>query len=208
MSNGIPFQVPKLTKENYGTWCIRMKAFLGAYDAWEPVENGVEGEDAASVKKDQKALRVIHQGLDEVMFEKVASTTTSKQAWDILQTSFKGVDKVKRVRLQTLRGEFKSLKMKESESISDYMSRVLANVNEMKRYGDDITDERVVGKILRSLTPKFNYVVVAIEESKDLDTMTVDELAGSLQAHEERVKPRQELVEHAFQAKLSFKEKR
>ena len=39
-------------------------------------------------------------------------------------------------------------------------------------------------KILRSLTDNFENVVCAIEESKDLATFKVDELACSLEAHE------------------------
>lgn len=71
-----------LTKKNYENWCIRIKALLGAYDVWEPVKVGGDGaeDDASFKKKDQKALTLIHQNLDNKMFEKGANTTTSKQA--------------------------------------------------------------------------------------------------------------------------------
>ena len=45
----------------------------------------------------------------------------------------------------------------------------------------------IVEKILRSMTPKFDYVVCSIEESKDIDTLTIDELQSSLIIHEQRM---------------------
>ena len=97
---------------------------------------------------------------------------------------------MKKVRLQTLRGDFEALQMKDFEFVSDYCSRVKAIVSQLKRYGDNIEGVRVVEKIFHSLTPKFDYVACVIEESKDLDSMTIEELEGSLQAQKDNIKKR------------------
>jgi gag-polypeptide of LTR copia-type/Zinc knuckle len=198
-----------------------MKAIIGAYGLWDIIEKGYKtSEDETGLtmaqiaalqkkrKDDQRALSIIHQGVDDDMFEKIANETRAKDTWEILRNSVVGAEKVKKVQLQTLRAEFESIVMKESESIGDYFTRVLAVVNQMKRLGKKIEDVRVVEKILRSLNPKFNHIVVAIEESKDLESMTVDELNGSLLAHEERMKrSQQEPVDQTLQARFSFNQK-
>ncbi|GKD19054.1 retrovirus-related pol polyprotein from transposon TNT 1-94, partial [Tanacetum coccineum] len=97
-------------------------------------------------KKDQSALTVIYQCFDDAMFEKVANATTSKEAWKILQNTFKGIDKVKRVHLQSLKGEFEKLQIEESETISGYFTRVLTISNEMKRNGENLTHEEKLMK--------------------------------------------------------------
>lgn len=44
-----------------------------------------------------------------------------------------GIDKVKKIKIQTLRDDYEVLKMKESESISDYCLKVMAVMNQIKR---------------------------------------------------------------------------
>jgi transcriptional regulator with GAF, ATPase, and Fis domain len=122
---------------------------------------------------------------------------------------FKEADRVKQVCLQTLRDELESMKMKESESVSEYIMCVQAVMNQLIRNGEALTDARVIEKFLRSLTDNFENVVCAIEESKDLATLTVDELASSLEAHEQRKKKKKEdTLEQALQTKASIKDEK
>ena len=53
-------------------------------------------------------------------------------------------------------------------------------VNQIRLNGDELTDQKIVEKILRSLPIKFDSIVVAIEESKDLSKLSIDELFGSI----------------------------
>ena len=57
----------------------------------------------------------------------------------------------------------------------------------MKANGENKGDIAVVKKILRSMTPKFDYVVCSIEESKDINTLTIDELQSNLLLHEQQM---------------------
>ena len=45
--------------------------------------------------------------------------TSTKQAWDKLKIIYEGESKVKESKLQTYRGQFESLKMKEEENVGE-----------------------------------------------------------------------------------------
>jgi len=47
-----------------------------------------------------------------------------------------------------------------------------------------MSHEKLVRKILRSLSNKYDMKVTAIEEAQDISNMKVDELIGSLQTFE------------------------
>ncbi len=170
-----------------------MKTLFKSQDLWDFVESGyaeASDDDARhreNLKRDAKALFFIQQAVDEVIFPRIAAATTAKQAWSILKTEYQGSTKVITVKLQTLRRVFETFCMKNNESVQEYLARVSATVGQMRSYGETMNDEVVVAKVLRSLTPKFDHVVAAIEESKDLSNFSLDELMGSLQAHEARL---------------------
>ena len=59
------------------------------------------------------------------------------------------------VKLQTLRREFETLVMKGDES--RVFCRVSVIINQMNTYGESVTDQKVVEKVLRSLPAKFDH---------------------------------------------------
>ncbi|KAK0592572.1 hypothetical protein LWI29_021423 [Acer saccharum] len=103
-----------------------------------------------------------------------------------MKKKYEGNARVKWSILQALRKEFETLEMKSGEKVSDYFSRVMTVANRMRVHGERMVDVTIVEKILRSLTDKFNYIVCSIEESKDIDSLSIDELQSSLIVYEQK----------------------
>jgi len=55
----------------------------------------------------------------------------------------------------------------------------------MRIHGEAMPDVTIIEKILQSMTPLFNYVVYFIEESNDVDMLSIDQLQSSLLVHEQ-----------------------
>ncbi|KAA8529256.1 hypothetical protein F0562_033945 [Nyssa sinensis] len=89
--------------------------------------------------------------------------------------------------------------MKSGESVLDYFSRMMEIVNKMQIHGEKTEDVTIVEKILRSMTPKFNFVVCSIEEANDIEELSIDELQSSLLVHEQKIN-QQEKEEQALKA--------
>lgn len=177
-----------------------MENFLRSKEYWQVVSEGIpvqrsdstpnagqRSEFEAQKLKDLKAKNFLFQAIDRTILETILSKDTSKEIWDSMKKKFQGSARSKRQQLQALRAEFEQHRMEESETVSEYFSRTMAVVNKMRKLGDKIEDLVIIEKILRSMSPKFNYVVCAIEESKDIENYSIDELQGSLQVHERKI---------------------
>ena len=140
-----------------------------------------------SRRKDAKALSLIEAAMTETVFPKIAATNYAKEAWDILETNFKGTNKFCRVKLQNIKREFENLQMKENESVANFSSRTSNVINQLKSNGEDYQEQRIVEKILRSLPHKYDNLFMTIEDAKDLTILTMDELMGTLQTHEHKI---------------------
>ena len=74
--------------------------------------------------------------------------------------------------------------MSEDKSFDSFYSKLNEVVVSKFNLGEKMEDSKIVRKILRSLPESFHAKVTAIEESKDLDDVKVQELIGSLQTYE------------------------
>ncbi|KAG6531861.1 hypothetical protein ZIOFF_005696 [Zingiber officinale] len=135
-----------------------------------------EGADANSQRRDQLALGQIHQGVDYSIFGLIANAKTAKEAWDTLKLSYKGVDRAQKSKLQSLRRLYDRCEMSSTETVEHYFSRLTDLVNKMRLYGDKIGDDAVVEKILRTIPLKYDHVVASIQESHDIELLTIAEL--------------------------------
>jgi len=131
---------------------------------------------------------------------KVMNYKSAKEMWDKIVTSYEGDDQVKRAKLQTFRIKYENLRMYNDESVANYFLRVDEIVNCMKNLGEEIKEAIVVEKVLRSLSPKFESKVSAIEEKENLRTLTMSQLHGILTAYETRKGGPSDRREAAFKA--------
>ena len=86
--------------------------------------------------------------------------------------------------MQQLTSKFESIRMSDDESFDEFYAKLNYIVNSVYNLGEIYDQPKIVRKILRSLTEDFRPKVTAITESKDVDSITVDELIGSLQSYE------------------------
>ena len=90
---------------------------------------------------------------------------------------------MKDTKLQMLTTHFEELKMSEDKSFDSFYGKLNEVVIGKFNLGEKIEDSKIVRKILWLLPESFRAKVTAIEESKDLNEIKIQELIGSLQTY-------------------------
>jgi len=93
---------------------------------------------------------------------------------------------VKQSRIELLMRKYELFKMGDHETIMDMYTRFTHITSELKSLGKTFITEELVRKILRFLPRSWEAKVTAIQEAKDLKTLSLDELIGNLQTYELR----------------------
>ena len=88
--------------------------------------------------------------------------------------------------------------MSEDESFDSFYSKLNKVAVGKFNLGEKTEDSKIVRKIFRLLPESFCAKVTAIEESKDLDDIKVQELVGSLQTYELSLPNQRKSKSHAL----------
>ncbi|GAV85142.1 UBN2 domain-containing protein, partial [Cephalotus follicularis] len=118
--------------------------------------------------------------------------------------TYEGTNQVKESKISMLVHEYELFVMHDNECISDMFSRFTTIINSLKNLGKSYSNQELVRKILRCLPKSWSPKVTAIEEAKDLSTLPLEQLLGSLMTHETTMK-NHENVEVKKKKSIAFK---
>ena len=168
-----------------------MRAFLQSLDVkvWQAVElkEALANWDDAKIKVanfNSRALNALFNAVINEELKKISSTETVKEAWTILQTTYKGTKAIKDSKFQRLTTNFKEIKIEEDKSFDEFYSKLKDIVNSAFNIGEIIPKPKIVRKVLKSLLKRFHAKITVIKESKDIDKIHLTKLVGNLQTYE------------------------
>jgi hypothetical protein len=210
--------IPQFDGEYYAFWRRRMKTHIHAlgFDVWRSIVDGYKAPTIPPTDKDGKKLEennsratsALLNGLTKSIYTKVMHCDSAKDIWVKLKNIYEGDEKVKEAKLQIFREKFEQLKMNEDENIASYFLRVDEVVNNIKGLGDEVNEQVIVKKVLRSLPMRFDSNISTLEEREDLATLTMDELHGTLTTYEMRTEQDNLVTKEAtFKASKKTKKK-
>ena len=187
---------PLFDGTNYAYWKVSMRAFLQSVDVkvsqavkigWTKSKEAPADWDDAKIKAaffNSKALNALFSAVTNEEFKKISSTETAKEAWTILQKTYKGTKTVNDSKFQRITTSFEEIKMEEDESFDEFYAKLKDLVNLSFNLGETIPEPKIVKKVLRFRPKRFHAKITVIEESKDIDKIPLTELVGNLQTYE------------------------
>ncbi|CAN6560685.1 unnamed protein product [Malus baccata var. baccata] len=176
-SSGVNLRALVFNEENFDFWQIKMKTIFRSHDLWDMVEMGYNHpakreEELTATKlkllkentvKDAKALDIIQGVVLDEIFPRITILEMEKEDWDILKQDF-----------------IRDKQIGEHEAFSVYIVRLLDLITQMKSYGEDIGNQRIVQKLLISLPKSYDSIVAVIENTRDLEIVDVQDVVATL----------------------------
>jgi len=198
-------KVPKFNGdlEEFSWWKTNFYSYVMGLDEelWDILEDGVGDlvldEEGAAIdrkkhtpeqkklyKKHHKIIGSLVTAIPKAEYMKMSDKSTAKAMFASLCENYEGSKKAREAKALMLVHQYELFKMKDDESIEQMYSRFPTLVSGLQILKKSYVTSDHVRKILRSLPARWRPKVTAIEEAKDLNTLSVEDLVSSLKVHE------------------------
>ncbi|GKC17306.1 hypothetical protein Tco_1014088, partial [Tanacetum coccineum] len=125
--------------------------------------------------KNNEAKMVLYNALPKKEYERIFMCKTAKDIWQSLLITHQGNSQVKDNKIDFLVQQYEQFTILEEESIDSGFARFNTIITSLKALDKGFSSKNYVRKFLRALHPKWRAKVTAIEESKDLSSLALDD---------------------------------
>jgi len=161
----------------------------------EPQE--FNADDFKMMEKNAKAKKLLYFGLGPDEYTSISECESVKEiwdalrvaheaTWDALQVAHEGTNQVKQSRIELLVRKSELFEMGDKKTVVEMYTHFTHVTNKLKSLGKSFIIEEFVRKILLFLPQSWEAKVTAIQEAKDMNKISLDELIGNLQTYELR----------------------
>ncbi|GJX13430.1 zf-CCHC domain-containing protein [Tanacetum coccineum] len=152
---------------------------------------------------------VIYNVLPRKEYESIFMCNMAKEIWKTLLITHQGNSQVEDNKIDLLVQQYEQFIISEDESIDSAFARFNTIITSLKALDECYSSKNYVRKFLRALHLIWRAKVTAIEESKDLTSLSLDELIGNLKVHEMIIKKDSKIVKEKVERKsLALKAKK
>ena len=198
----VKFNVNRFDGKDFMLWKIRVENALKTNQCWNATEEGFKADDEDNEEKDEKAKLIIMSSITDKILRKIHKPT-AKEMWEALIKKYEEKDVQG---LNFSRKKFFNSKQGTSESVEEFIDRVINSREELEIAGLTISETDVILTIIQGIQSSFENFVQCLTVNKKVNDLDLDEIVDALVSEEKRRSelkdPNQDKYnDHAFYAK-------
>ncbi|GJW99458.1 ribonuclease H-like domain-containing protein, partial [Tanacetum coccineum] len=213
--NNAVAKIPLLKQSYYDTWKIKINQFfqIQDYALWEVIEYGnsfkpttkvttnADGSSTSTIvttpvitdekiqkKNDVKARSMLLMALPNEHLLTFSQYKDAKTLFEAIQALFGGNEATKKTQKILLKQMYENFNASSQESLDTIFNRFQKLVSQLAILGENISQEDLNLKFLRSLPTEWNTHVVVWRNKPDIGMMNIDELYNNFKIVEQEVK--------------------
>ncbi|GJT17689.1 ribonuclease H-like domain-containing protein [Tanacetum coccineum] len=207
-------KLPLLKQGDYDTWRLRIESYiqLQDYALWEIIEDGnsfkpvartttnadgtststipgaVTAEEKIQKKNDLKARSILMMTLPSEHLLTFNQYKDAKTLFEAIEARFGGNEATKKTQKTLLKQMYENFNASSSESLDSIFTRLQKIVSQLAILGENISQEDLNFKFLRSLPSEWSMHVVVWRNKPDLGSISFDDLYNNFKIVEQEVK--------------------